>query len=35
MNKDVKLPETEEGSVLFNVDPIIVKYHYEIDYLHS
>jgi uncharacterized protein len=35
MNKDAKLPETEEGTVLFNVAPIIVKQHYEIDYLHS
>ncbi len=35
MNKNAKLPETEEGSVLFNVDPIIVKHHYEIDYVHS
>ncbi len=35
MNKNAKLPETEEGTALFNVDPIIVKSHYEIDYLHS
>lgn len=35
MNKNAKIPETEDGTVLFNVDPIIVKYHYEIDYLHS
>ena len=35
MNKDAKLPETEEGTILFNTDPIIVKHHYEIDYLHS
>jgi hypothetical protein len=35
MDKNAKLPETEEGTVLFNVDPIIVKNHYEIDYLHS
>ncbi len=35
MNKNAKLPETEEGTVLFNVDPIMLKYHYEIDYLHS
>ncbi len=35
MNKDAKLPETEEGAILFNVDPIIVKHHYEIDYIHS
>jgi len=35
MNKNAKLPETEDGTVLFNLDPIIVKDHYEIDYLHS
>lgn len=45
--KPVKLPETEEGGVLYNVPfpedlstlkgmtPIIVKSHYEIDYIHS
>jgi len=35
MKKDIKLPETEEGTVLFNIDPIIIKQHYEIDYVHS
>lgn len=35
MDKDLKLPETQDGTVLFNTDPIILKYHYEIDYLHS
>lgn len=35
MNKNARLPETEDGAVLFNVDPIIVKHHYEINYLHS
>jgi hypothetical protein len=35
MNKDAKIPETEEGTILFNVDPIIIKHHYEIDYIHS
>jgi len=35
MNPKAKLPETEDGTILFNTDPIIVKYHYEIDYLHS
>lgn len=35
MDKNAKLPETEEGAILFNVEPIILKYHYEIDYLHS
>ena len=31
----IKLPETEEGTVIYNVDPIVMKYHYEIDYIHS
>jgi len=35
MNKNVKLPETGEGTILFNVDPIIIKQRYEIEYLHS
>jgi uncharacterized OB-fold protein len=35
MTTGAKLPETEEGAILFNVDPIIVKHHYEIDYVHS
>ncbi len=35
MKRNTKLPETEEGSVLFSVDPIVIKSHYEIDYLHS
>lgn len=30
-----KLEEREEGAVLYNLDPIIMKYHYEIDYIHS
>jgi uncharacterized OB-fold protein len=35
MDMDAKLAESEEGTVLFSVDPIILKHHYEIDYLHS
>lgn len=35
MNKHAKLPESAEGTILFNLDPIIIKQHYEIDYLHS
>jgi uncharacterized OB-fold protein len=35
MNRNAKLPENQEGTVLFNVDPIIIKDHYEIDYIHS
>ena len=33
--KKIKLPETDQGTTVFNVDPMIIKYHYEIDYLHS
>jgi uncharacterized OB-fold protein len=35
MNRKFRLTETEEGTVLFGVDPIIIKQHYEIDYIHS
>jgi uncharacterized protein len=35
MNRNAKLAETEDGTTLFNLDPIIVKQHYEIDYIHS
>jgi uncharacterized OB-fold protein len=35
MDRNARLPESEEGTVLFNVDPVIIKQHYEIDYLHS
>lgn len=35
MSKKIRLPETEEGTVLFNIDPIIIKDHYEINYIHS
>ncbi|MCL5265225.1 MAG: Zn-ribbon domain-containing OB-fold protein [Chloroflexi bacterium] len=31
----VKLPETEEGTTVYNLDPIIIKYHYEMNYIHS
>lgn len=33
--KKIRLPETEEGTVVFNINPLIVKDHYEIDYIHS
>ncbi|GFO66688.1 hypothetical protein GMLC_02670 [Geomonas limicola] len=35
MDPRAKLPESEEGTVLFNTDPIVIKDHYEIDYRHS
>lgn len=31
----LKLAEVEHGCVLYNLDPIIMKYHYEVDYIHS
>ena len=31
----LRLPETDQGTVVFSTDPLIVKSHYEIDYLHS
>jgi len=31
----IRLPETDEGTVVFHTDPLIVKDHYEIDYIHS
>lgn len=31
----LRLPETDQGTVVFRTDPLIVKSHYEIDYLHS
>ncbi len=31
----LRLPESEQGTVVFSTDPLIVKSHYEIDYIHS
>jgi hypothetical protein len=31
----LRLPETDQGTVVFNTDPLIIKNHYEIDYIHS
>lgn len=30
-----RVPESEIGAVLYHTDPIIMKWHYEIDYRHS
>jgi len=35
MADPTKMPETEDGTILYNLDPIIIKHHYEIDYIHS
>jgi uncharacterized OB-fold protein len=29
------VPESDEGAVVYNLDPIVMKWHYEIDYIHS
>jgi len=31
----VRLPESEQGATVFCTDPLTVKDHYEIDYIHS
>ena len=31
----VRLAESDLGAVVFRTDPLIIKNHYEIDYLHS
>ncbi len=31
----VRLPETDQGAVVYRTDPLVVKDHYEIDYIHS
>jgi len=33
--KKIRLPETESGAVFHHTDPMIMKWHYEIDYKHS
>lgn len=35
LNPDAKMPETQEGTEVYNVDPLIVKSSYTIDYIHS
>ncbi|MCL4368469.1 MAG: Zn-ribbon domain-containing OB-fold protein [Actinobacteria bacterium] len=35
MDPNFRLAETQDGTVLYNLDPIILKYHWEVDYLHS
>lgn len=33
--KNIRMEEEEKGCILYNTDPIIMKYHYEVDYIHS
>lgn len=35
LDPNAKIPETQEGTEVYNVDPLIVKSHYAIDYIHS
>lgn len=35
MDPNFKLAETQDGTVLYNLDPIILKHHWEVEYLHS
>ena len=35
MDPNFKLAETQDGTVLYNLNPIILKHHWEVDYLHS
>ena len=31
----VRLPELDTGTVVWHTDPLIIRAHYEIDYIHS
>ncbi len=35
INPSAKMEETQKGTEVYNFDPLIVKSHYEIDYIHS
>ncbi len=35
MPKKIKVRETEEGTTLYSIDPIIMLWHYEVNYVHS
>ncbi|MCL5782469.1 MAG: Zn-ribbon domain-containing OB-fold protein [Candidatus Thermoplasmatota archaeon] len=35
INPDAKMPETQSGTEVYSFDPLVVKSHYEIDYIHS
>jgi len=35
MNKNARLPEVEQGSEVFSVSPLILRWHQEIDYYSS
>jgi len=35
MSQDPKLPEIQRGTEVFSVDPLIIRDHFEVDYVHS
>ncbi len=35
INPNAKMEESQDGTEVYNIDPLIVKSHYEIDYIHS
>ncbi|MCW6168357.1 MAG: Zn-ribbon domain-containing OB-fold protein [Thermoplasmatales archaeon] len=35
IDPNAKMPETQNGTEVYNTDPLTVKSHYEIDYIHS
>lgn len=35
IDPNAKMPETQAGTEVYSVDPLVVKSHYEIDYIHS
>jgi uncharacterized OB-fold protein len=35
INPNAKMEETQSGTEVYSIDPLIVKSHYEIDYIHS
>src|SRR5262249_6364765 len=35
MSRDPRLPEIEHGTEVFAVDPLMIRVHFEVDYLHG
>ncbi len=35
VDPNAKMPESLEGTQVYSVDPLIIRSHYEIDYIHS
>ncbi len=35
INKNAKLPESQNGTEVYNTDLLVIKWHYDVDYIHS